>query len=193
MMRKPAFVVAALAALAGVNGAAPDARVGYLADDGQHQRAACGRPSRLKQVSPAVGLGARAGPIRFVPGVSSRRAIVQLGPSYPEEVYPTKVLIYVPTPLAAPVTLKGRHCSDGKRLRFWYRVGDGDAPGPGSSGELEQAGDLAAKLQTGDPPITHPALGYPGYILFSSPGKWKVFVRQNGRLVGSVVFRVVAR
>lgn len=191
-MRMSAVVAAALAVLADVNGAAPDARARYRADDDQHQRAACSRPSRLKQVSPAVGLAARAGPISFVPGALSRRAVVRLIPNYPGEVYPHKVLIYVPTPLATPVTLKGRRCSDGKPLRFWYRAGVGDLPGAGSATELRQTGDLVAELQAGEPPITHPALGYPGYILFSSSGKWKVFVRQNGRLVGTVVFRVVA-
>jgi hypothetical protein len=57
---------------------------------------------------------------------------------------------------------------------------------------LELAGDLVAQLDTGEPPITQPALGYPGYILFSAPGKWKVSAWQNGRLVGAVVFGVVA-
>ena len=153
---------------------------------------ACGRPTRLKHVSPAVGAGARAGPIWFIPGAASARAIIQLLPRYPDELYPTKVLIFVRQPLRAPITLRGRRCSDGKALRFWYRAEDGEPPGAGSSTQLEQTGDLVAQLQAGEPPITQPALGYPGYMLFFAPGKWKVSARQNGRLVGTVVFRVVA-
>jgi len=160
---------------------------GYGHDKAQRRTApACGRPTRLKHVSPAVGAGARAGPIWFIPGVTSTRAIIQLLPRYPEELYPTKVLIFVRRPL------RGRRCSDGKALRFWYRADDGEPPGAGSSSQLEQVGDLVAELQAGEPPITQPALGYPGYILFSAPGKWKVSAWQNGRLVGTVVFRVVA-
>jgi len=120
------------------------------------------------------------------------RAIIQLLPRYPEELYPTKVLIFVRRPLRAPITLRGRRCSDGRALRFWYRADDGEPPGAGSSSQLEQAGDLVAQLHPGEPPITQPALGYPGYVLFSAPGRWKVSARQNGRLVGTVVFRVVA-
>ena len=153
---------------------------------------ACRRPIRLKHVSPAVGAGAQAGPIWFIPGVTSPRAIIQLLPRYPEELYPTKVLIFMRRPLRAPITLRGRRCSDGKALRFWYRAEAGESPGAGSSSQLEQAGDLVAQLKAGEPPITQPALGYPGYILFSAPGKWKVSARQGDRLLGSVVFRVVA-
>jgi len=166
---------------------------GYGHDKAQRRTApACGRPTRLKHVSPAVGAAARAGPIWFIPGVTSTRAIIQLLPRYPEELYPTKVLIFVRRLLRAPVTLRGRRCLDGKALRFWYRAEAGEPPGAGSSGQLEQEGDLVAQLHAGEPPITQPALGYPGYMLFSAPGKWKVSAWQNGRLVGTVVFRVVA-
>src|SRR5205814_1762472 len=83
-------------------------------------------------------------------------------------------VILVRRPLRAPVTLRGRRCSDGKALRFWYRAEAGEPPGAGSSSQLEQEGDLVAQLHAGEPPITQPALGYPGYMLFSAPGKWKV-------------------
>ena len=61
------------------------------------QRAAsphsCGRPTRLRYVSPAVGPGARAGPLSFITGAPGPRAVVQLLPDYPKTLYPTKVLI----------------------------------------------------------------------------------------------------
>jgi len=72
--------------------------------------------------------------------VTSTRAIIQLLPRYPEELYPTKVVIFVRRPLRAPITLRGRRCSDGKALRFWYRADDGEPPGTGSSSQLRSHG-----------------------------------------------------
>src|SRR5262249_55211106 len=135
----------------------------------------CGKPSRVRSVSPAVGPAARAGPLRFVvpPGP---RAVVELAPDYPALVSPTKILIYVERPLRAPVPPRGRRCSDGRPLRFFSRnPGDPRAPPPaGSAADLERTGDRVATLAAGEPPTVVPALGYPGYMLFSAPGKWKV-------------------
>jgi hypothetical protein len=52
---------------------------------------------------------------------------------------------------------------------------------------METAGDLVVTLK---------ALGsgrdvdYPGYILFTTPGKWKVSVAQGDQLLASAVFLV---
>jgi hypothetical protein len=152
----------------------------------------CGEPSRVRPVSPAVGPAARVGPLWFVvpPGP---RAVVQLLPDYPALVSPTKVLIYVQRPLRAPIRLRGRRCSDGRPLRFFYRnAGDlRDLPQAGPAADLERVGDRVATLAAGEPPTVVPALGYPGYMLFSAPGKWKVSVHRGRRLLGSAIIRAV--
>lgn len=152
----------------------------------------CGKPSRLRQVSREVGPAARAGPLSLVTGAAGPRAVVELAPDYPALVNPTKVLIHVRRPLRAAITLRGRRCSDGRRLRFWYR-GAGDLPVAGPPSELERMGDLVATLAAGEPPVTVPALGYPGYMLFSGPGSWKVSVRRGRRLLGTAIIRLVSR
>ncbi len=153
----------------------------------------CGKASRLRHVSPAVGPAARAGPLSFVIGSAGRsRAVAELGPDYPTLVSPTKVLIHVRRPLRAPITLRGSRCSDGRALRFFYR-NVGEPPRAGPAAELEGMGDRVATLAAGEPPITVPALGYGGYMLFSGPGKWKVFVRRGRRLLGTATIRVVAQ
>ena len=153
----------------------------------------CGKPSRLRQVSP--GPAARAGPLWLVTGARGPRAVAELLPDYPTLVYPTKVLIGVHRPLRAPITLRGRRCSDDRPLRFFYRnTGDTrDLPDAGPASELEHMGDRVATLAAGEPPITVPGLGYPGYMLFSGPGNWKVSVRRGRRLLGTAIIRVVAQ
>ncbi len=156
----------------------------------------CGKASRLRHVSPAVGPAVRAGPLSLVVGSAARsRAVEELGPDYPALVSPTKVLIHVRRPLRAPITLRGRRCSDGRPLRFFYRnVGDlRDLPQAGPAVDLQRMGDRVAALAAGEPPITVPGLGFPGYMLFSGPGKWKVSVRRGRRLLGTATIRVVAQ
>jgi len=153
----------------------------------------CGKPSRLRHVSPAIGPAARAGPLWLVTGATGSRAVVELQGDYPTLVYPTKVLIGVQRPLRAPITLRGRRCSDDRRLRFWYHPPGSGLPEASSPEDLERMGDVVAMLTAGEPPITVPGLGYPGYMLFSGPGKWKVSARRGGRLLGTAIIRVVAR
>src|SRR5947208_14254771 len=153
----------------------------------------CGEPSRLRHVSPWVGPAERAGPLWFVTGAVGPRAVVKLQPDYPAIVYPTKVLIYVRRRLRAGVSLQGQRCSDGKPLHFWYRRYPDNIPSCTwcSPEELEQIGDSVATLAPGRPPITSPALGYPGYMLFSGPGDWEVSVLRGGRVLGAAIIRTV--
>jgi hypothetical protein len=156
------------------------------------RRPPCGKTTPLESVSPEVAPGARAGPIWFIAGGRpGKPATVILEPDYPTALHPTKVLIFLREPLTAPVTLRGWRCSDGKVLRFWYR----DAPiplasNPASPDELATAGEAVAKLEAIEPPIVSPTLGYPGYILFSAPGRWIVAVQRKGKTIGSSVFRI---
>lgn len=154
----------------------------------------CGAASPRERVSRAVGSGARAGPIWLIAGRRGERtALVELLPDYPRRIYPTKVLIFVKEPLSTPVEMTGFRCSDRRALRFWY--GDEGkllTPRGGASEELmSELGDTVATLRAGQPPTTFPALGYPGFILFSAPGKWSINVRQGESLVGAATILVV--
>ena len=57
---------------------------------------------------------------------------------------------------------------------------------PVSQAELASAGDLEAVLAPNAQGM------YPGYMLFTRTGPWKVEVRQDNQVVGSVVFDVLA-
>jgi hypothetical protein len=173
-------------------GRAPEATASERSQAAGH--GGCGNPTRLEEVSPEVAPGVPAGPIWFIVGGRvGRPAAVMLEPNYPDALYPRKVLIFLREPLTAPVTLRGWRCSDGKPLRFWYRGGPVPLPSnPASAKNMATAGDLVSKLEATEPPIVSPTLGYPGYILFSAPGRWIVIVEQDGEAVGSSVFRVLA-
>lgn len=149
---------------------------------------ACGQPSPLVDLpgDPTMNV-ARAGPVAFRDFHRDEQvaAIADYVPGYP-----TKVLILPFTSLRAAVTLQGWRCADGQPLRFWYEGGVPLTSLPASEATMTRTGDLLATL----PPQLTPSMGgrmsYPGYMLFTSPGTWKVVVRQDGKLLGSVVFLV---
>ena len=100
---------------------------------------------------------------------------------------PTKVAISARQPLTTPVTLEGWDCTSGQRLRFWYGHPDNPFPSlPVSAAQLVPTGDLVATLQPSG------RTGYPGYMLFTHPGRWKVDVFQGQQRSGELVFRVGA-
>jgi hypothetical protein len=143
---------------------------------------ACGDPTPLVKgetlgIPAASGttLWAVAGPLRFA----------VYAPFKPGS--PTKVPITVEKPLETNVTLKGWRCSDGHPLRFWYEKGSQPDP-VWNPKTLETVGDRVATL------VAYGANSginaYGGYILFTTPEKWKVSVFQGDRLLASVVFLV---
>jgi hypothetical protein len=101
--------------------------------------------------------------------------------------YPTKVLLWTKRhrPVTTPFVVRGWSCSDGKRLRFWYRrSGVPFAHLPVTQQELERTGDLA-------PALSNRGYGeFRGYMLFSHAGRWKISVWQRRRLLGKVVVQV---
>jgi hypothetical protein len=143
---------------------------------------ACGDPTPLVN-SEAIGRPAAesalwlvAGPLRF--GVYA--------PFKPGS--PTKVPITLGKPLEADVTLKGWRCSDGHPLRFWYPRGNQAYP-VWDPNALETAGERVVTFQALG---TSAASAFGGYILFTSPGKWKVSIAQGGQHLASVIFVVPA-
>jgi hypothetical protein len=101
--------------------------------------------------------------------------------------YPTKVVLQLRPhrPIEQRLTLRGRSCATGKRLRFWY---DREQPPftrlPATTEELEQTGALTQVLRSDR------KTGFHGYMLFTRPGKWKVTVWRATRRVGSVIVGV---
>lgn len=106
---------------------------------------------------------------------------VALGPLqldiYPFRVGdPNKVLIGAVTHLRGPLTIRGRRCSDGRRLRFFYpRNPEGQldirAPGPPYAiSVLERAGQASAYLN----PYPGTQDFFTGYFLFPTAGKYLV-------------------
>jgi len=156
----------------------------------------CGRATALEE-TPAgseTAPGARAGPIWFVFGGTSKRARYTLQPDYPRKIFPSKVLVVIGNgSLERAVRIRGWRCGTGSPLRFWYRRQTTEVPlseNPASPAEMKHVGDLVAILG-GEPTILSPP-GYHGFILFPAPGRWKVAVYDQGRLAGAVVIRVVA-
>ena len=104
---------------------------------------------------------------------------------------PTKVPISVVKPLHGSLTLRGSSCGDGTPLRFWYREpGWYERPGPFrlpmSPASMSDQGDLTAVLH--DRPRTWT---YAGYMLFTSPGRWRIEIHEGSVLTGSLVIDVV--
>lgn len=88
--------------------------------------------------------------------------------------YPTKVLIGVVRRLRGPLTIRGRRCGDGRRLRFSYGNSalDIHAPGPPYAiSVLEHAGQASAYLKEPQPGARD---FFTGYFLFPTPGKYEV-------------------
>ncbi len=123
-----------------------------------------------------------AGPLIFYGynGATTHAIIGDFAPGVP-----TKVGLGVTHTLTAPVTLEGWECATGNRLRFWYKECCPFTTTPVTPTQLAATGDLVAVLQA------DAAQGYPGYMLFTRPGLWKVSVSQGDYILGSVVFQVV--
>lgn len=158
---------------------------------------ACGDPTPVVKLG--SGYAAPAGPLLFAGRFRGGRAeITDFKPG------PYKVPIHPQTALEAPVTMQGWRCSDGHPLRFWYKD-RGDPFWEIQHESLETVGDLIATLEpagvSASDQVVDPLgevhtrlggirIGYGGYILFTSPGTWKVSVLQQGHVLGSVVFLV---
>jgi hypothetical protein len=138
----------------------------------------CATPSPVDPVARAPV----AGPLIFY-GYSGKSTHAIVGDFEPG--VPTKVGIGVIHTLTAPVTLEGWECATGEGLRFWYKECCPFPSTPVTTTQLASTGDLVAMLKSGA------AQGYPGYMLFTRPGLWKVSVRQGDQVLGSVVLQVV--
>lgn len=139
----------------------------------------CGPPSAL---DPHFHL-AVAGSLVFAAGLGTTHAIVgDFAPGIP-----AKVGITALHPLTTALALEGWDCATGQRLRFWYHPGSNPFQSvPVSSARLADTGDLVAVL------LPDAQGMYPGYMLFTHSGLWKVVVRQGGQVLRSVVFDVLA-
>jgi hypothetical protein len=179
-------------------GQSPAASINRLAGTAQSSNR-CGIPTHVSSPPTAnVGKGIRVGQIWFITGANS----VDIGPHYPDSMYPTKILIVAPRPpLTADLTLRGFECVTGRPLRFWYPMPNQPSSplattGAVTSDALRNSGTVTAVLhRSGQAQATQigaPRTDYRGYMLFAAPGKWKVTVRHGKRIVGSVVFDVTA-
>lgn len=104
--------------------------------------------------------------------------------------YPTKVAIQPMQQFTVPIELKGRNCSNGAQLRFWYREGVPFAHVPVTPKEMGSTGDLVATFQPPGPGSPGRLATYTGYMLFTQPGRWRISVNQNGKELASAVFQV---
>lgn len=120
---------------------------------------------------------------------------VRLGPlhltaswrSHFSPTVPTKVLIAYFDPVTKPATLRGERCTDQYRLRFWYRDGLPFAQGelPVSPDRIGRTGDLEVLLE---PHSTRTFL--PGYMMFNSAGRWRLWTTQGDQSTASVTIEV---
>ncbi|OLC58021.1 MAG: hypothetical protein AUH85_01570 [Chloroflexi bacterium 13_1_40CM_4_68_4] len=112
--------------------------------------------------------GVHAGPIWFIGFASEQRsAQVVFDAARPDA--PTKFLLRSDGPLAEPIRISGRYCTDSTALRFEYALAS------------EADGTIVV-------PQSSQAIAEPGYIFFSRPGRCLVEVRADGRFAGNVVF-----
>lgn len=109
------------------------------------------------------------------------------------------MLIHTVEQLDLPITLTGTRCVDGQPLRFWYgpmHQGTPFALGPQSTpvpeALLAQTGDLSVQIEPGPKNCGScgPGLDYPGYMLFTTTGTWRVHAQAVGRDVGEVIVSV---
>ncbi len=146
--------------------------------------AACGSASPVASYG-TVGRGAALGPLvlRFNDG-QDRLAKKIFTPGFP-----TRVMIRGRAALRSDFTLRGYQCGTSQRLRFWYRTEPLEFPNgfPATDDELQHKGDLSLRL-----PATKKIGGtYSGYMLFWTPGKWRLVLSPGSSTVASVVVRVV--
>jgi len=137
----------------------------------------CGKVASLVTYpSDSSWLGVRVGPLFFTGfEPSTRQAVI---PDF-DPKYPTKVVIQPTDPLKEPLSLQGRRCLNGERLRFKY----------GASWNVP-----VATLQPAGAADTGTPVGYGGYMLFTAAGTWEIAVTDSkNQAVGSAVFMVQAK
>jgi hypothetical protein len=106
--------------------------------------------------------------------------------------YPDKVLIGAVGRLHRALTIRGRRCSDGRRLRFFYaRNPSGQleirAPGPPYAiSVLERAGQPSAYLK----PYPGTQNFFTGYFLFPTAGRYRVKLYSGTRNLDTAVISI---
>ena len=149
---------------------------------------ACPAPTRLVRGGPNDPYpAARIGRLWFTGLGAGPQARILLVPGLP-----TKVPISVVRPLDRSLTLRGSLCGDNKPLRFWYRdrgwYGEREPfQVPMSRAAMSDEGDLIAELRAR--PTTW---SYAGYMLFTSPGRWRIEVRKGSNLIGTLILEVMS-
>jgi len=108
---------------------------------------------------------------------------------------PFKMIVLVAHNMDADVTLTGSRCSDGQALRFWmnkgglggiWMIGAGGTPVPDEV--MASTGDLRAVLPKLDPLAGTTA--YTGYMLFPTPGAYRIEGFADDRKVGEATIVV---
>jgi hypothetical protein len=105
----------------------------------------------------------------------------------------TKVVIVVARPFSRPLALRGYRCSDGRPLRFasTYPFALNSTPAP--SDVFASAGQETFEIQPSEevaPGLIFGPRGAPPYMLFSSPGKWVIELRDRDDVVGRAALLV---
>jgi hypothetical protein len=138
----------------------------------------CGPTTPLERV-PGFEYAVRLGPFALL-GSSS--------PNGPSRITrsPSKVVFSVVEPYDVDYELTGFRCDDGEPLAFWYGH---EAPVPRPS--RTPSGDPSALLPAA-PHIEGPGrLGRGGYLLLTTPGRWRLDLSRDGVRTDSVVIDVV--
>ncbi len=134
----------------------------------------CRPPSRLRPdpLQTGVPLALRLGPLWFHGFVRRARTAIIPGPPPPNLL--TKVLIeHVPG--TGTVQLTGASCTTGTSLRFCYGT---CIPGGGGPTSVPSTPQVVIDLASS---------GYPGYMLFPAPGRYRLSAEEAGHALGAVV------
>src|SRR5712692_7375447 len=100
---------------------------------------------------------------------------------------PTKTIVMAQARLTRPVTLRGWNCASGSPLRFWYREGLPFSHLPVTAAQLHRTGSLSPRFGP------WPARGMRGgYLMFWTTGLWKIVAYQDGRAIGTAIFRAAS-
>jgi hypothetical protein len=154
------------------------------------QPLSCGEPTRLEPhplyqaALPAAPLGPLM--VRNFRDGETNAVISEYSPGYA-----TKVVISVARPFDRPLSLSGRRCSDGSRLRFAssYPFALNSTPAPpeifAAAGEVDPIIEPVTSVR----PDALYGVG-PAYMLFTSSGKWVLEVRDGNALAGRAVLLV---
>ena len=148
---------------------------------------ASARPTRAIRCGPPAARVDR--PLPYLTSAIPLGDVLWLG-IYPyRRGYPTKVIVAPQRAMTEPLIVRGRQCTTGKRLRFWYRDGDPFARLPVSAARLRAKGALSAVFgpwaEGGEP-----AAG--GFFNFWAGGRWKITASIGTQTVAAIVVQVVA-